>query len=82
MKMMVDKGKALDVMVIGEVFIILKPKIYIYKLNEFHEGKDYCDPKRDRWIWSIGRDKKTGDIFASTDSRFYCNEEYECLWLR
>jgi len=48
----------------------------------FKEGKDYCDGKRERWIWSIGRRKSDGTILASCTDEFYQNAEYECLWLR
>ena len=53
-----------------------------YILKEFTEGKDYCDGKKEHWIWSIGKHKVTGQIVASTSTKFYQNEDYECLWLR
>jgi hypothetical protein len=54
----------------------------VYVLPHFTEGKDYCDAQTEQWIWSIGRNLKDGTILASTDSRFYQNPEFECLWLR
>jgi hypothetical protein len=30
---------------------------YILPEGVFKEGKDYCDAKRERWTWSIGRRK-------------------------
>ena len=53
-----------------------------YILEAFVDGVDYCDASTESWIWSIGRHKKTGQILAALDGRFYQNEEYECLWLR
>lgn len=46
------------------------------------EGTDFCDASNEAWIWSIGQHKKTGQVLASTDTIFYKNPEYECLWLR
>lgn len=45
-------------------------------------GRDFCDAKTEEWMWSIGRDLESGDILASTSTKFYQNPEYECLWLR
>lgn len=53
-----------------------------YILFQFFDGKDYCDSKTESWIWSIGRHRETNQILASTSTRFYQNEEYECLFLR
>ncbi len=46
------------------------------------EGTDFCDAKAEQWVWSIGRNLKTGQILASTDAVFYQNPEYYCLFLR
>jgi len=53
-----------------------------YILTEFTADVDYCDKKREVWIWSIGRHKETGEIRASTSNTYYHNNDYECLWLR
>lgn len=53
-----------------------------YILPYFAEGSDYCDAEREVWIWSIGRHRETMQILASTDSVFYQNPLYECLFLR
>ncbi len=53
-----------------------------YELKRFVEDKDYCDPQREWWIWSIGRRFSDGQIFAATDTRFYDNPNFECLFLR
>ena len=54
----------------------------LYKLRRFVEGRDYCDPENEAWIWSIGRNRTTGEIWASTNAGLYQDEEYECLFLR
>jgi predicted thioredoxin/glutaredoxin len=54
----------------------------MYELNRFVEDKDYCDPKAERWIWSIGKRFKDGKIFAATDVRFHGDPNYDCLFLR
>lgn len=53
-----------------------------YVLAKFVEGKDYCDAKQERWVWSIGRRKEDGVIHASLYADLYMNSKYECLWLR
>jgi hypothetical protein len=76
-------GKCLDVRKVGEP---VDGRSDLFKLNGFIDGVDYCDAENEMWIWSIGKDKQTGDIFAATDARFYSandlEAEYECLWLR
>lgn len=54
---------------------ILDPSIAI-------DDMDLCDAKTERWIWSVGKHKTTGQIVASVESKFYQNSEYECIWLR
>jgi hypothetical protein len=54
----------------------------VYRLRRFCEGVDYCDASKEAWIWSIGKRKTDGEILASTDSRYYRNDDFECLWLR
>jgi len=54
----------------------------VYALDRYVDGVDYCDAEKELWIWSIGRRRHDGRIFASTDTRFYQNPDYECLWLR
>jgi hypothetical protein len=74
---MIQSDAALDVREIG-----FETSPGIFQLNEFRDGFDYCDGKRARWIWSIGKHLKTGIMLASLDTCFYQNPEYECLWLR
>jgi hypothetical protein len=72
-----DGNECLDVREIGEE---IGPGLY--RLREFTEGVDYADAQKEVWIWSIGRNLKTGEIHASTSAQFYLNSEFECLWLR
>jgi len=53
-----------------------------YVLEEFVDGKDYCDLKRQLWVCTIGRRKRDRVILASTASDFYRNSDFECLFLR
>ena len=50
-------------------------KIYI-------DGKDYCDAQEQCWIWSIGENVNSGQIRASTTTKFYQAPGWKCLWLR
>jgi len=50
--------------------------------GRFVEDIDYCDFLQQEWIWSIGRELKTGRIRASIRAEFYLNDEFECLRLR
>jgi hypothetical protein len=50
-----------------------------YILTDFEEGVDYCDAKTEKWIWSIGKDRTTGVILASTSDKYYQNPDFECL---
>lgn len=52
-----------------------------WQLFEFHEEVDYRAPRLRQVIWSIGR-SADGRIYAATDSRFYQNPRFTCLWLR
>ena len=53
-----------------------------YVLDTFEAGKDYCDLQEGRWVWSIGRNKATGEIIACLTDRLYQIASHECLWLR
>ena len=53
-----------------------------YILSTFVDGMDYCDAQNEWWIWSIGKHNETGQILASTTTKFYQNPNYECLFLR
>lgn len=71
------KGEALDVLKEGRML-----ESGMYELKRFVEDKDYCDPKMERWIWSVGQRFSDNKIFAATDSRFYNNPNFSCLFLR
>lgn len=57
-----------------------------YDVTSVYRGPDsdvdYCDVKKQVWIWSIGRHKVTGKLYASTNTVFYMNDGFECVWLR
>jgi len=77
MQQLLEKHEAYDVAIIGK-----KIDSNTYKLYRFVEGVDYCIAAEERWIWSIGRCRKTGQIFASTTTIYYQNPDFECMWLR
>lgn len=79
MQRKLDSGEALDVNNEG-VELLGWPGHWI--LQRFVDNKDYCDSKREAWIWSIGLMKSTGQIIASTASDLYQNDAYDCLFLR
>ena len=78
-------GKMINVLDIGYE---VEPKVY--RLNKFIDDVDYVavdpDTGDSAFIVSIGKDKATGEVYASTDGRFYKpndpNFEYEAIWLR
>jgi hypothetical protein len=53
-----------------------------YILTDFIEGLDYCDAVSEEWIWSIVRNKDTGEIVASTHTKLARNPDYDLLWIR
>ena len=73
-------GEAVDVEKVGEVARTEGPGVW--HLRDFHADVDYCVGSSEAWIWSIGRRRSDGAIFAATDNRFYQNPAFECLWLR
>jgi hypothetical protein len=61
-----------------------------YVLNEFVEGKNYCDARQDTWIWSIAKilrplpsvmadgsriTLQPGTYLASKEQRFYHGQQ-------
>jgi hypothetical protein len=77
MRERLQKGEALDVLKEGK-----RISDSMYELRRFVDGKEYCDPVRERWIWSIGQRFSDDKIFAATDARFYGDPNYSCLFLR
>ena len=80
-KKMLEKGHAIDVADIG-----IETEPGVWKLNKFVNSSEYYDSKNNKWIETIGKDKETGDIFASCDGRFYAPNKpdfkYQTIWLR
>jgi hypothetical protein len=76
-----ESGEAVDVRERGEE---IEPGVFRLRIFNKATQLDYCDAKNQAWIWSIGRDKQTGEILAATDGRFYSDEtgRYDCVWLR
>lgn len=54
----------------------------VYWLRTFTPDVDYADKTKGLWIWSIGKNLVSGKVLAATDTRFYQNPLFECLWLR
>lgn len=78
MKRKLQKGEARDV----SACPVTEEGDFIFPPGFFEEGRDYCDGEREAWIWSIGRNAETGEVRASTTSKFYEREGWTCLWLR
>jgi len=72
-------GEAIDVGIIGEPYANFPG---VWRLENYLDNVDYCDSESEQWIWSIGRHKITGEIFAAVDARFTDNPMFDCLWLR
>ncbi len=43
---------------------------------------DLCIAVTEKWVWSVGSHKETGQVLASLNNIFYQNPDYHCLWLR
>jgi hypothetical protein len=78
MQSKLDSRECIDVMHIG----CRAEEAGVYILRSFIEDIDYCDAEREAWIWSIGKNRETGEIRAATDARFYEDPEWQCIWLR
>jgi hypothetical protein len=82
MQRKLDQGDCLDVTKIGVEVDNGGGSARVFQLTRFEDDMDYCIPDVERWIWSIGKRKSDGVYFASTDTRYYMNPGYECVWLR
>jgi hypothetical protein len=71
-----------DVNEIGTPVDGFEGEIWELKRGAFVEDADYWDAAHEMAIWSIGRRKTDGRVFASVDSRFYQNAMFYCIWLR
>jgi hypothetical protein len=78
----VTREQRFDVNEIGTPVDGFEGEIWELKRGTFVEDADYWDEAHEKPIWSIGRRKTDGRIFASLDSRFYANEMFTCIWLR
>lgn len=79
-----ERGETIDLLTIGRE---IEPGLYEIDLQKcpidtFSQGLDFCDSSKEKWVYSVGKNLASSKVYASTDSRFYCNPEYECLWLR
>lgn len=83
MRDLVEQGRAIDISGCErteEGDYVLNPELWdaIEAI-----GADICDAARDNWIWSVGENKDTGQIEASTiPSKHYERQGWRCLWLR
>ncbi len=48
------------------------------------DDKDLCDATLgiEQWVWSVGKNKITGERRAALDARYYENPGWVCEWLR
>jgi hypothetical protein len=69
-------GDAIDVRTTG-----VEVEDGVFKLNEFVPGIKYVDSENEQFIQSIGKDRSSGEMLASLDTRFYEDPEYECVYL-
>ena len=53
-----------------------------YILSRFDPEKHYCSQLRNLWIESVGRNRVTGEIRASTTTKFAEMAGYDCLFCR
>jgi hypothetical protein len=77
MKSALQSGDALSVLVEGTPL-----GNGMYLLRRFVDGKDYCDPSIERWIFSIGKKFNNNQIIAATDMRFVGDMNFDCLFSR
>ena len=80
MKKKLDAGIAYDVNAVGKMVEGFEG--VVWELQRYENDSDYCDAVQEQWIWSIGQRVTDKRIFAATDTRFYQNPMFECLWLR
>jgi hypothetical protein len=69
-------GRCLDV----ELFGRRHPRLDgVWELFHYQPGMAYRVGSTETWIGSIGREHRTGRIFASVDERFWLDEGFERL---
>jgi hypothetical protein len=77
MKKELLSGTVIDVRQVG---VEIEPGVF--KLTHFVPETQYVDPEKEQFIYSIGKDRETGDILAAYDTRFYNDDDYETLYLQ
>ena len=77
MKKALQSGEAVDVRMVG-----VEAEPGVFRLDGFIDGVTYVDAQEEMFIQSIGKDLERGEILAATDSRFYQNDDYECIYLK
>jgi hypothetical protein len=85
MEKRLSEGEAIDISTISIVALGTIERPVTFKLHSRVQdimSVDYCHAPTESWIWSIGRSKETGAIYAAIDGRYYMNDKFECLWLR
>jgi hypothetical protein len=69
-------GRCLDVELFGRRHPALEG---VWELLHYQPGVAYRVGSTETWIGSIGREQRTGRIFASVDERFWLDEGFERL---
>lgn len=85
MERRIAEGEAIDISTISDVAVGTAERPVTFKFHAHVQdimAVDYCHAPTELWIWSIGRSKETGVIYAAIDGRYYQNDKYECVWLR
>ncbi len=69
-------GRCLDVELFGRPHPVHDG---VWELLHYQPGVAYRVGSTETWIGSIGREHRTGRIYASVDERFWLNEGFERL---
>jgi hypothetical protein len=70
------QGRCLDVELFGRQHPSDKD---VWELLHYQPGVAYRVGSTETWIGSIGREHRTGRIYASVDERFWFDQEFEKL---
>jgi len=77
MQIRIESGDAIDISGFAREGIY-----YIIPRHKLFADRDYCDPKLESWIWSIGRRKRDGRLLASIAPDLYDHADFDCVWVR
>jgi hypothetical protein len=69
-------GRCLDVELFGRPH---PSQDGVWELLHYQQGVAYRVGSTDTWIGSIGRERRTGKIYASVDERFWLDDAFESL---